>query len=80
MQLDEYDARNADGHLCFGCKRTIESDEIRTVVYIGPMPIYYHTSCFFGEEKTQTIVNNAIKVNSSIYRERVNLTERRIKT
>lgn len=43
------------GHICFECHRVIEAGEVISGEWVGPLPVYHHTSCLFGEEKTEEI-------------------------
>lgn len=69
MSRDEIDSLNAIGHLCFECKYKISADDVRTVTYMGNMPVYYHSSCLVGEDKTQAIVEWALMTGNQFYKE-----------
>lgn len=60
------EAPDSTGHLCFECYRQIDADDVRTVTYMGPLPVHHHTSCFFGEEKTQQLIESALAAGKRV--------------
>lgn len=49
------------GHLCYECRRTIVGGEMLTRTYTGVLPIYHHTACLFGENKTEEIKQEVLE-------------------
>lgn len=55
--LHEY----AYGHLCYECRRRLETDDAITIQLLGPLPIYHHSACFYTETELQAIVEKNSK-------------------